>query len=68
MEAALGCGRNFWESLSLGRVWRDVFGGGERGKVHVFEMLVCTVNKASGAQGLRAVTYGCPGCALPNKG
>lgn len=30
VEAALGCGRNFWESPSLGKVWRDVFGGGER--------------------------------------
>lgn len=28
VEATLGCGRNFWESPSLGRVWRDVFWGG----------------------------------------
>lgn len=56
VEAGRTCGRDFWESPSLGRVWKDVFRGGERGRVHVFEMLVCTVNEAAGlgAQGCHA--------------
>lgn len=51
VEATLGCGRNFWESPSLGRVWRDVFWGGKRGRVNVFEMLVHRSEQGCRAQG-----------------
>lgn len=40
----------------------------ERGRVSVFEMLVCSSEQGCRAQGPRAAVYGCPGCALPEKG
>lgn len=51
VKASRGCGRNFWESPSLGRVWGDVFGGGERGQYMYLRCWDAAMNKTAGLSG-----------------